>query len=314
MNTFASFFRPFMNPVISQISFHGSSINCYRWGEGAEIIVALHGFGESGKSFAHWGRSLPQGFTLFAPDLPFHGSSTWQEGKPFTVAHLRDLIGEITSGAGGATGRSGPTAATAARVPATEARGAATEVRTAPGRSFTLCGYSMGGRLSLHFYQHFPELVNRLVLVAPDGLKVNFWYWLSTQTRLGNRFFHYTMEHPGWFLGSVKRLGQYGILNKGVVKYTRRYLGEADNRRALYTIWTCMRHFSPDLRLIKALIRLRRSEVRMIFGQYDQIIRPSQGYRFLRNIGGHCTLRELPTGHQLLLPAFSGPCLQIVTG
>ena len=294
-----------MNPVISQISFHGSSINYYRWGEGAEIIVALHGFGESGKSFTHWGQSLPRGFTLFAPDLPFHGSSTWQEGKPFTVAHLRDLIGEITEGAG-ATGTTA------------EASGAARDAMppadAAPAAPFTLCGYSMGGRLSLHFYQHFPELVKRLVLVAPDGLKVNFWYWLATQTRLGNRFFYYTMEHPGWFLGSVKRLGQYGVLNKGIVKYTRRYLGEADNRRALYTIWTCMRYFSPDLYRIKSLVRLRRSEVRLIFGHYDQIIRPSQGYRFLRNTGGHCTLRELPTGHQLLLPAFSGHCLQIVTG
>jgi pimeloyl-ACP methyl ester carboxylesterase len=171
----------------------------------------------------------------------------------------------------------------------------------------------MGGRLCLHFYQDFPELVKRLVLVAPDGLKVNFWYWLSTQTILGNRFFRYTMEHPGWFLGSVNRLGKYGILNKGIVKYTGRYLGEAVNRKNLYTIWTCMRAFRPDLRRIKSLIRLRRPEVRMVFGHYDQVIRPSQGYRFLQDTGGHCTLQELPTGHQLLLPAFSQACLQIVT-
>jgi pimeloyl-ACP methyl ester carboxylesterase len=270
-----------MGPAVSQISLHGSSVTCYRWGDGPKIIIALHGYGEDGRSFAHWGQLLPPGFTLFAPDLPHHGSSTWQEDKPFTVTHLHELIGKITAGG------------------------------TPP---FTLCGYSMGGRLSLHFYEVFPQLVDRLVLVAPDGLKMNFWYWLSTQTPFGNRFFRYTMAHPGWFLASVKGLGKYGILNRGIVKYTGRYLGEAANRKHLYTVWTCMRTFRPDLRRIKSLIRLHRPEVKMIFGHYDQVIRPSQGYRFVHNTGGHCTLRELPTGHQLLLPAFGKACLQIVTG
>jgi pimeloyl-ACP methyl ester carboxylesterase len=268
-----------MIPVIFQISLNGSSVTCYRWGQGPEIIVALHGYGESGRSFAHWGGSLPPGFTLYAPDLPFHGDSAWEEGKPFTVTQLRELLGKMTGEA-----------------------------------AFILCGYSMGGRLALHFFQHYPDLVRRLVLLAPDGLKVNFWYWLSTRTWLGNRLFRYTMGHPGWFLGSVRRMGKYGILNKGIVKYTVRYLGEAVNRQRLYTIWTCMRTFSPDLRRIKLLIRRRPADVRMVFGHYDQIIRPSQGYRFQKNTGGHCTLQELPTGHQLLVPSSCKACLQIVTG
>jgi hypothetical protein len=44
-----------------------------------------------------------------------------------------------------------------------------------------------------------PEQIEKLVLLAPDGLKVNFWYWLATQTWLGKNSFCFTMKHPGWF-------------------------------------------------------------------------------------------------------------------
>ena len=269
-----------MVPTVIQIPFPDASVTYYRWGNGTGIIVALHGFGESGRSFSSWGDILPDGYTLYAPDLPLHGGSTWPAGKAFTADHLRELIEIMTNGA-------------------------------AP---FILCGYSMGGRLSLSFYQQFSPLVSRLVLLAPDGLKVNFWYWLSARTLLGNRLFRYTVGHPGWFLKGVRLTGKYNLLNKGIVKYVQRYLGDAGNRQRLYVIWTCMRTFSPDLDRIKSMIRTQGVPVRLIFGHYDQIIRPSQGIRFQNNTGGHCLLEELHTGHQLLAPAFSQTCLQIVTG
>ena len=307
-----------MTPFTSQISFHGSPLTFYRWGEGPEVIVALHGFGESGLSFAHWGNALPPGFTLIAPDLPLHGGSGWKEGEIFTVSQLKELIERMVGaiapqGARTANGRAAVPPGASATAPT--GAGITDDSAAAPGAlHIILCGYSMGGRLSLQLFQDYPDLVKRLVLVAPDGLKVNFWYWLATQTGVGNRFFRYTMSHPWWFLQGVKYLGKYGLLNKGIVKYTSRYLGEAHNRERLYTIWSCMRSFRPDLDRVKALIRAGKAPVYLIFGRFDKIIQPSQGYRFRRNTAGHCSLLELSTGHQLLFPAFSKVCLQIVTG
>jgi len=269
-----------MSPSIIQIPFHDASITYYRWGSGPGVIIALHGFGESGRTFAPWGDILPVGYTLYAPDLPLHGGSTWPEGKAFTVHQLRELIDIMTGG-------------------------------IAP---FTLCGYSMGGRLGLSFYQYFAPLIKRVVLLAPDGLKVNFWYWFSARTWLGNRLFRNTVGHPDWFLGGVRLIGKYNLLNKGIVKYVQRYLGDAGNRKRLYTVWTCMRTFSPDLVQIKNKMRRQGTPFHLIFGHFDQIIRPSQGIRFQKNTGGHCLLHEFHTGHQLLTPALGPACLQIVTG
>jgi pimeloyl-ACP methyl ester carboxylesterase len=47
---------------------------------------------------------------------------------------------------------------------------------------YLLMGFSLDGRIALSVLELMPAGVSRLVLLAPDGLKINFWYWLSTQT------------------------------------------------------------------------------------------------------------------------------------
>lgn len=263
----------------SEINLAEGRVSYLRWGRGPRAIIALHGYGERALSFEHWGEALPEAYSLYAPDLPLHGSGRWQEDQPFTVEHLRALIKGM---AGDGT--------------------------------FILCGYSMGGRLSLSYTETYPEDLERLVLFAPDGLKVNFWYWLATQTRTGNRFFRYTMEHPAWFLGIVRGLGALRLVNRGVVKYVHRHLGTPAARMDLYRIWTCMRTFRPDLEAVQQQIKGNGLHVRLVFGRFDRIIQPSQGYRFEKELdGSQCKLIEVSAGHQLLTHALTPLCLSILT-
>ncbi len=268
-----------MDSIVSQITLGGGNLTYYRWGVGEKIIIALHGYGEKATSFAGWGSSLPSGFSLFAPDLPHHGGSTWPDGKAFTTQDLHAFIQTI--------------------IP-----------KDFP---FILVGYSMGGRISLSYFQAYPHQIQHLVLIAPDGLKMNFWYWLATQTKSGNYLFKFTMTHPGWFLGIVGWLGKNKLVNTGIVKYVQRYLGEANNRIRLYHIWTCMRTFRPDLKHIRRQIKEQGLKTDLIFGHYDKIIQPTQGYRFIKSIEPYCHLKELPTGHLLLAAGSAELCLEVVT-
>ena len=100
-------------------------------------IVALHGFTGQGADFDPLGAHLPSGASLVTPDLPGHGSKRL----------LRDL--------------------SAYSLPAHLA--IVSEAATAP--QFTLLGYSMGGRLALHWAIAHPERIRRLILVgASPGL------------------------------------------------------------------------------------------------------------------------------------------------
>jgi pimeloyl-ACP methyl ester carboxylesterase len=91
-------------------------------------------------------------------------------------------------------------------------------VNTSLSQQLTLLGFSLGARIALTLYEANPEKVERLVLLAPDGLKVNFWYWLATQTWIGNKLFACTMQHPGWFLLFLKLLNKLKLVNSSIFK------------------------------------------------------------------------------------------------
>ena len=100
-------------------------------------IVALHGFTGQGADFEPLRACLAPETSLTAPDLPGHGSRRHLRAldQYSLPAHL-DLISEAAS---------------------------------AP--QVTLLGYSMGGRLALHWAIAHPERVHRLILVgASPGL------------------------------------------------------------------------------------------------------------------------------------------------
>src|SRR5882757_6972898 len=156
------------------------AIHYSRWGTGNKILLCFHGYGESADSFAFLGDALGNEFTILAIDLPFHGRTEWEEGLIFLPDDLLAFLEKITAGLAGAAGR------------------------------WWLLGYSMGGRVALSLMEKIPEKIGRLVLVAPDGLKMNPWYWLATQNPAGRRLFRWTMRYPGWFFFVLKVAGKLG--------------------------------------------------------------------------------------------------------
>lgn len=100
-------------------------------------IVALHGFTGESADFGPLREHLAAGVTLHAPDFPGHGARRHQRSlRDYSIeAHL-ELI---------------------------------TEAATTP--QITLLGYSLGGRLALHWAVAHPERVARLILIgASPGL------------------------------------------------------------------------------------------------------------------------------------------------
>lgn len=164
----------------------------------------------------------------------------------------------------------------------------------------SLLAFSLGGRLALHFYQQMPQQINKLVLLAPDGLKVNAWYWLATQTWLGNKFFALTMRKPGWFFGLLKLMNRFKLINSSIFKFTNYYIGDTTVRQQLYNRWTTLRKIKPDLTAIKELVQQNKTPVRLVYGLHDRIILSSVGEKFRKGIEEHCNLTVIPSGHQVL--------------
>ena len=213
---------------------------------------------------------LPPGYQLIAIDLPYHGKTAWKEEKLFAVQDLIRIIDQVLG------------------------------VHNLTGASLTLLGFSMGGRMSLGVLQTIPHRIDKMILLAPDGLKVNFWYWLATQTYIGNRLFRFTMKYPGWFFALLSIGRRMRLINRSVYKFTSNYVDDKVARRELYQRWSGLRNINPDLKIIKKKIAQHEVRIELIYGEFDRIIRQQRGARFRKGIEAYCNLHVLKAGHQLL--------------
>ncbi len=263
----------------------GSSRISYSvWGTGRKLLLCFHGYGESASSFSLLADRLGSEFTILAPDLPFHGGTTWNEGLYFDPSLLPGLIDKML-----ASFLTDPSPR-AALSPQTD--------------RWWVLGYSMGGRVALGLLERSPEKIANLLLLAPDGLKMNPWYFLATQTRTGNRVFRRIMKRPGPILGLLKIAGAAKWINPAVYKFMLRYIEDDRVRDELYKRWTVMRGFKPRLTAIRSIILERHIPVNLVYGSHDRIIRYQRGERFRKGIEPWCQLQILDTGHALLQTKF----------
>ncbi len=247
-----------------KLLYRSSAIGWRQFGKGPEAVVCFHGYGESARSFEFLAKHAGDRFSFYAIDLPFHGDTLWME-KEFTTEDLLEILD-----------------------------------RVCPGMRYSVLGFSLGGRVALSLYENRPANINRLALLAPDGLKVNFWYWFATQSIIGRQLFRFTMKNPGWFFGLLKLSNGLRLVNASVFKFVRYYIGDAEMRNLLYNRWMSLRLVSPHLGSIKEKVLEFKTPVRLVYGKHDRIILPSVGRRFCEGIGEYCTLTEIESGQQVM--------------
>ncbi|WP_158559134.1 alpha/beta fold hydrolase [Deminuibacter soli] len=249
-----------------RLTYRNSVIAYQHYGVGNALLVCLHGYGENSNTFGLLAQRLGNTYTVIALDMPFHGSTEWKEPDPFSAAMLWEIITLLN------TGR----------------------------KPISIMGFSMGGRLALTLLQQYPQHIQQLVLLAPDGLHTNPWYWLSTQTRTGNRLFRYTVSHPAWLFALIK-LGRFTrLLHPSVCKIAMYYMSAPASRQLLYRRWTCLRLFRPKLAVVKENIRQYQIPVHLVFGRFDNIILSKNGQQFSEGMEQWVSVTLLDAGHQLL--------------
>lgn len=252
------------------ITYRQSSIHYRKTGSGPHVTVSFHGFGEFARTFDPVAAGLKD-HTIIAFDLPFHGETIWREGNDMEIPALLEIM------------------------------------RLCPEigeNDFGLMGYSMGGRIALAIYETIPEKIKYLLLIAPDGLRVNPWYWFATQTWMGKRIFRYTMKNPAWFTGLLNAGKKTGLFNESIRKFVHRYMDDVEMRGKVYQVWTTMRRFRPNLSEIRLSIRKNQTPVYLLFGKYDRIIGQGLGKSFIKSVEEWCRIEVVDAGHQLLHPRY----------
>ena len=265
------------------LSFGSSRIFYTCWGTGNNILLCLHGYGESARSFEYLSTHLPTDqYRIIAIDLPFHGQTIWPERRQFTVQDLISVIDGILG---------------ALHIE---------QVR------YSILGFSLGGRMVMSLFEKLPGRIIKIFLLAPDGLKVNGWYSLATNTLTGNAVFKLMMNYPGLLFQILKTSRALRLTTQHTYSFTTYYIQDQQARHDLYLRWTVLQKFHPSLGQIKSLINNYKIPVQLIFGEFDQIVRFERGYIFRKGIESFCDIKILPCGHQVLNEKTAGIICQTI--
>ena len=165
---------------------------------------------------------------------------------------------------------------------------------------FHLLGYSMGGRVSLMILQLMHEKVKSVLLLAPDGLKINLLYRFASETRPGRKLYLSIIENPQGLFRTVKWLNKFGLLSNKLHHFVHVHLDTLEKRWQVHDAWLIYSKMFPDLKTVGAIIRNSGIKFNMIFGQTDSVITPKLGYKFSSIIGSEKHLHLVDSGHRLL--------------
>lgn len=234
-------------------------------GSGPEILLAFHGFGQTGSIFKAWAEKLDAKYTIYAFDLFYHGESV----RPFSKLSKEEwgnwlnqfLVQENI-------------------------------------KRFSILGYSLGGRFAISAAIICEKRINELILVAPDGIYLTPWFKLATTPGI-RMIFKYLMTHPDRMERLLTFNDRSRIVNQYVADFARKEMGDLENRKRVYISWNYFRTLGYSHPVLIRNFKNSAYKKRLIIGKRDHIIKPA-GILPIIEKAGKFQVHQLPMKHHQL--------------
>ena len=251
------------------IELNKASLHFQRYGRGEHIVLAFHGYGQESSHFATVAQALGSECSVFAFDLFFHGKSKLPKDRsPLQKSFLADLVRQFL-------------------------------LQEQVGR-FSVMAFSMGGKFALALIEAFASQIDQVWLVAPDGIKTNFWYNMATYPGWLQGLFKRTVLRPAPFFKFVGFLDRHKVVNKGLLRFANWHMESTPKRLRVYRSWMGFSQLTFDIRKIVRLLNENRIRLVMFLGEFDQVIPQHSLQVFIRSLEtGRVVV--LKTGHTYLL-------------
>ncbi len=255
-----------MDELSNYISVGNEKLHYLQWGSGKRLLLAFHGYGNDAHIFGAFKEYLAKEYTILSFDLPHHGESKWPDGVKLTKPQLSDMVDRIKA--------------------------------TYKVEKISLLGYSMGGRVCLSIIEGIPEAIDKVVLIAADGLTINFYYYFLTRTFIGRKLFKNMLEKPQRFFTVLNWLNKKHLVNAARHRFVTYFLHSENSRKFLLQVWPGMSDIIPSPTKLKRLIGQYHIPVSIFMGAQDRIIPPSLAKNFKEGLDT-VQLYVLEKGHQV---------------
>ena len=114
-------------------------------------------------------------------------------------------------------------------------------------QEFEVIGFSIGGRFALATFEAFAEKINHVMLLAPDGIKVNPLYRLATASKVGRWGFRRVIAHQPTFLKIGTALQKLGMVSKSTIRMADFMLGTPLKQKQIYYAWVGFKELQFDI-------------------------------------------------------------------
>ena len=224
-----------------------------RLGQGPNVLLAFHGVGQTGASCCYepFGEYLGDHYTIYAFDLFYHGQSNglnegekFSDGDLLTKALWKNFIQDFLAGKNIAR--------------------------------FDVAGFSLGGRYALATAEAFPERINRLLLMAPDGVTEHPLYALATRFAPTRWVFRQLVRNPKPLFAVTEFARWLRIIPKNLVYFVRYMLDTPAERQRLYRTWVSLRELSFSIPSLNKLLEENGVSVWLFVGKYDTVFPPQR--------------------------------------
>ena len=230
-----------MDSIYNFHSYKNTKLHYKKSGNGKNILFAFHGFGQDINYYQKLEKQLWCKYTIYFFDLFHHGKSTWAN-PPFFLEKLywKELMQDF--------------------------------LKKENIEKFSLMGYSLGGLLVLTTLEVFENQVEKIYLIATDGLHTFSLYHLVMYSKWTRSIFYYTLflSKPFEFLASI--LQKTGLLQKDDVKFVVNQINSKEKQLKLYNTWVLYSKLQLNIANIAQVIRKYEIKVIAFAGKYDNIV------------------------------------------
>jgi pimeloyl-ACP methyl ester carboxylesterase len=256
----------------STFTYNNVTLEYITIGDGKEVVLCIHGFGRTAEDFLLFEDLLQPGQRIVAINILAHGNSTFPSSRiskdPLSKSEWSSLVTAF--------------------------------LKSLNIEHFHLIGYSMGGRLAMVLAEQIPEKIKSLILLAPDGLKVNWVYRFVSETKLGRVLYRCIIENPNWILRTVDFLRFLRVLHPKIQRFVHFQLETKTRRQLVYDAWLIHRQLFPRLPVVAHNMEAHKIPFELVFGAYDKVIPARDGKRLLRHFKTEHRPVVLNLGHRLL--------------
>jgi pimeloyl-ACP methyl ester carboxylesterase len=250
-------------------TFNHASLHYQKIGSGTNVVFAFHGFGQTHAAFDELANSIDKNYTLYSFDLFFHGESKWgYKELPLEKSFWKELMSAF--------------------------------LKQEDIEKFSVIGFSMGGKFAMVCVEAFPNQIDTITLLAPDGIKTSFWYSLATYPLMLRKLFKSMIDKPGRFHQLTKIAFRFNLIDKGILRFVESQMNTREKRERVYHSWVVLRHLKFNIGHLASLVNSHQIPLTLVIGKYDKIITAKNMARLIRQVP-HAKLQLIESGHNNII-------------